>query len=475
MKGVIHHAVRIWKSPLFIVVVTFLALITVGMAISGLFLGNGNVQNSFVYGVVKYHGEVFFDSYSENSAESPLQGANVSVVLSNSFSLPTKYFNLSTNNTGFANVTLGSISALSEYRLYASLQNGDKIGQKWYPIGASMIPIVAASNSSYGLITVRENKTSFYSDPLVICFNQSGNGSLPVNVFVTTTYFGPTGTGAVTNSTIEMGPFSGFTTVKVPGEFGNYSVEYGVVSVNTVANNTTVASGFLTLYSLPPGYGPEVSFIGLLPVSMGLLVVLLGLYSVEITYGKDETSGALEAALSKGIKRSDLLLQRYVASALTVILVVGGITGATCAIFFGVTGKVLPIGFVVSLFFGVSIPTLSIMAFPFMLGRFRRIREIIGVLMWIVMIIVAGLVLVAVTIFTPSSHVPYYLSWLPLLSSINYYSLILNAFYPGLASFSGFNLLPAGTFPAPELVIIGGILWVLLPALFFYRSADREY
>lgn len=476
MKGVTHNVERVLKSPLFVVITALVLIGALATAVSGLTLTSYTKVNTLIYGVVQYHGDIYFDSYATDYLGDPLTGTNVTVDLFNAFENSNiKTIGLVTNSSGYANCSLGSAANLTQDMLTATVVNGTYFGMFPVNIGGTEILLNSVGNSTYGISSFREGPTSFYSEPLIVYFNQSGSPSPPINVFISSTYYSTNTLGTQITHSIEKGPFSNFSKVDVPVQFGNYSVQYASITVNTVSNNTTLAGTSAPLYSLPPGYSLMVSFLGLVPAYLGFFIVLLGLYAVTVTYAKDETSGAIEIAMSKKITRRQLLLQRYFSSALVMSGLILGFVGLLYLIFLMVIKSSLPLGFATSLLFGLLIPTLSIMAFPFMFGRMRRMREAIGVLILFGVLIAALAIDVVISTYSSPGKVPWYLASLPLFSPINFYALFLNAFYPGLASYSGIDLVPAGIYPNPAIIVASGVLWVVLPILGFYYFANRRY
>lgn len=473
MKGISHNILRILRNPVFIVLMVIFIIIPVFASLSGLAFTSTVKNDVLVYGVVNYEGNAYFDSYATDYLGHALAGINITIDIYGPLSISAgSPINITSNSRGYGNVSLGPDGNLTNDFLSASIPGGS-VGNLLLNIGGPQISLYPLFNSSYAIGSIRTSPSSFYSEPLIAYFNQSGNLSSPVNVYIQNGFYGII--AGPSNNRVVMGPYSGFTTQIVPLQYGNYSDQFADVNVNTVSNNTTVANLEIPVYSMPPGYSIFISAIGTVPAILGFFMVMLGLYAVSIVYGKDESTGAFEVVLSKSVTRRQLLVQRYISAAAVMTGLVLGTIGLIYLILLVVARSAPPIGFVASLIFGLAIPTLSLMAIAFLFAKYRRAGEVIGVVVLFALIIGAFIINVVISTYFNSANIPTTVGLLTLATPINYYDLFLNAFYPGLASFSGIDLVPANVYPNPLAIIIGGAAWVAFPILLFWYRANKSY
>lgn len=475
MKGIGHTVFRILRSPAFLVITILLFIFSAIGAASGLAIISSTKQDVVLYGVVSFEGKAYLDSYVTNYLGNPKGGDNLTVTLFGPNDTGRTMHVVSGDN-GYANLSLGNASNLSHDFVYASLHNTTLTGL--FPIiipGGPEIYLGNLSSSSYAVGMFRDSPGSYYSSPIVVYFNQTGNLSPPVRVYIETQQFSSFSVGPpVTNTTVK-GPYSNFSAVRVLGEYGNYTNQGAIVQVNSASNNTTLIGAYESVYSIPPGFALVISFLGVIPAIGGFFMMLVALLAVSAGYSKDESTGSIEMELTKKLTRRDLLIWRYISAAIVMTGVIVGFVGMLEGIFFGIVKASLPAGFIVSLLVGLLVPVLSIMAFPFLFGHGRRMRDVGSVLILFAMVITAVVVNLVISILASNRAAAQALSPLVLLTPVNIYDLFLNAFYPGLASFSGINLIPPGVYPYTGAIIAAAVLWVLGPIYLFYIRGDVKY
>lgn len=473
MKGIGHTMGRVLRSGTFIAVAALVLFAIIFLGVVG-FAESQQTRpiNNFYDGIVSYNGSLYFDSYITNYLGTPLFDKPVNFTIAHNSSESVTRYHLSTDSSGYANASLGTIDSLNSSVFTLDSPLGNANPSSYTSTKILIAGFVPSSVFSMGL--VRDSTESPYSYPMIVYFNQSGGESPTITVF----YSSNDMSGYVASSENEtLGTLSNFHTQTVPEQFGNNSFLFGSFWITLQGNNTVLAQTSGLIFSVPPGYSEGVSLFGFLGPLGGFLLVVMGLAVTEMTYTQDEGSGAFWLSLSKGRERRDLLLDRYAASA----TVIGGFTMS--AIGFLEIASILAMkswlsaSLVESLLFGWEVPVLCIIAFPFLFGKSTHLKSLGTILVFFSFVAFSvALWAIAGSFYGYSaSRMPIFFKVAFFLSPINYLALFVNSFHPGLGSLISMWFVPSDLTVNAGIVISSGLLWIILPAVLFYYLGNRNY
>lgn len=476
MKGISHHVRRVLRSRLFIVIIVMIlfAIVFMGLVSVAGYPSETPAVN-FYDGLVEMNGTVYFDSFTSNYLGDPVSNESVIYTIQNfssdgAINGAHDYYLLS-STSGYANATLGSIGSLNSSGFLLDSPIGTYFGA--YP-NRLTLQQTQIKSYAYSMGLVRSKAGSPYSFPMIVYFNQSGGRSPPISVY----YAANDMAGYLGGSkNISLGSFSDFNVLTIPGQFGNTSESIGSFWATLKGNNSVISDAAGYVLSPPPGYSEEIALYGSVGPVGGFLLVVMAISVTEMIYTQDETNGAFQLSLSKGVERRGLLLDRYIASA----LVAGTFTVlaiASLEILSYVLSKTwLPDGFALSLLAGWEIPVLSITAFPFVFGKYRTFKSLGTGLVFGIFIALSLALFALASYFYGFSVAKMPLPFIALffLSPINYLALFSSVVYPELGGTISMWFVPPGLQPSYAVLIPAGLLWIILPALLFYYLGNRDY
>lgn len=454
-----------------VVIIVVLVFVFSGLLISTTFSPQSRNSYQVVSGVLDLNGNLTVDTYAINQYGVPSIGVNSTVYLTNlSDSNNNLEYNLTSGKGGYANLTIGNFSRYENDLI--SIYN-DETGFSLFGIEPGFFPRgnpVSTFNCSldYAFFSYFKGGDSPYLSINVIYFGQKGTTSPPVKI---NAVFSNSTNDATENVT--FGPYSGFTIQNIPGNFGNENNSLIDLTILSHLKLPPLIEGIID-YSEPPFYS-EFSFIGELGAVSGFLIVLAGIFTIDILYGQQAKSGILDLELAQPLTRRDLAMSKMLTGSIFILILLGSLIGFDDLLSYIILGTFLPSFFVASLLFGIAVPTFSIMAISLALSIHTRHGDVIGTLLFIFFAF-GFLVFEAIIegyVGSSASKIPLFYQFVYFLSPVDYFGLISSSFEHGLSAFSGFlTFLPSNYVPLLGIVVAGGLIWVLVPLIILYLTAE---
>jgi ABC-2 type transport system permease protein len=127
-----------------------------------------------------------------------------------------------------------------------------------------------------------------------------------------------------------------------------------------------------SLYNPPTITGLEdlvvLALTGILEFFIVITAILIGYF----VYGKDKATGVLDSVLAKPITRGQLILSRYFANAVSLVLMISAIVAIDLAVLYILHSTALPFQFALIVIGGVSATALSYLAFVYLFSSLFR-------------------------------------------------------------------------------------------------------
>lgn len=454
-----------------IVVIIVILFIFSSFLIATTFSSHPRNSYQVVSGIMDVNGNLTVDTYAINEYGIPCKGVNSSVYLTNlSDGKYNLAYNLTSAKSGYANLTIGNFS---KYEGDVISVYNDELGFSLFGFEPGQLPVgmpVSLFNCSvdYAFFSYFKSSNSPYLSINVIYFGKEGTTSPPVKI---NAVFSNSTDYATENVT--FGPYSGFIIHHIPGNFGSANNSFIELTVLSQQKLPQVITG-ITDYSEPP-FSSEFTFIGELGAVSGFFIVFAGIFTIDILYGQQAKSGLLDLELAQPLTRRDLAMSKMLTGSIFILILLGSLIGFDDVLSYFILGTFLPSFFVASLLFGIAVPTFSIMAISFAFTIHTRHGDIIGTLLFIFFAF-CFLIFEAVIegyVGSSPSKVPVIYQLVYFLSPVDYFSLIISSFEHGVSAFSGLlTFLPSNYVPLLGVVVAGGLIWVLVPVLILYLTAN---
>ena len=470
IKFLMEEIKRIPTTGVILAIIALL-IISSGFIIVTNFSSHPKDSYQVVSGVMDVNGNLTVDTYAINQYGVPSKGVNSTVYLANfSDSNYNLEYNLTSGKGGYANLTIGNFSRYENDII--SIYN-DEVGFSLFGIEPGQLPLgepVSLFNFSvdYVFFSYFKNGNSPYLSINVIYFGQNRTTSPAITV---NAMFSNSTSGASENVT--FGPYSGFIIQHIPGNFGNENNSLIDLTIVSQLKLPPVITG-ITDYSEPPFYS-DFSFIGELGAVSGFFVVLAGIFTIDILYGQQVKSGIMDLELAQPLTRRDLAMSKMLTGSLFILILLGSLIGFDDVLSYFILGTFLPSFFVSSLLFGIAVPTFSLMAISLSLSIHTRHGDVIGTLLFI--FFAFGFLIfdafIEGYVGSSASKVPLIYQLVYFLSPVDYFGLIVSSFEHGISGFSGvLTFLPSNYVPLLVVVVAGGLIWVMVPLIILYLTAD---
>ena len=464
---------EIKRIPTASVIVAIIALLFIssGLLIATNFSSHPKDSYQVVSGVMDVNGNLTVDTYAINQYGVPSKGVNSTVYLTNlSDSNYNLVYNLTSRKGGYANLTIGNFSRYENDLI--SIYN-DEVIFALFGIEPGFFPRgdpVSSFDSpvAYGFFSYFKNGDSPYLSINVMYFGRNGTTSPAVRV-----------NAVFSNSTndlaenVTFGPYSHFIIQHIPGNFGNENNSLIDLTIISQLKFPPVITG-ITDYSEPPFYS-EFSFIGELGAVSGFFAVLAGIFTIDILYGQQVKSGILDLELAQPLTRRNLAMSKMLTGSIFILILLGSLIGFDDVLSYFILGIFLPSFFVASLLFGIAVPTFSLMAISLELSIHTRHGDVIGTLLFIFFAF-GFLIFEAIIegyVGSSAPKIPLFYQLVYFLSPVDYFGLIVSSFEHGISAFSGvLTFLPSNYVPLLGVVVAGGLIWVMVPLIILYLTAD---
>ena len=454
-----------------IVAIIALLFISSGLLIVTNFSSHPKDSYQVVSGVMDVNGNLTVDTYAINQYGVPSKGVNSTVYLTNlSDSNNNLGYNLSSGKGGYANLTIGNFSRYENDLI--SIYN-DEFGFSLFGIQPGYFPQgepVSSFNCkvAYGFFSYFKNGDSPYLSINVIYFGQ--NGTTSPNIRVNAVFNNSTNDAS---ENVTFGPYTGFIVQHIPGNFGNENNSLIDLTIVSQLKLPPVIIG-ITDYSEPPFFS-EFTFIGELGAVSGFFIVFAGIFAIDILYGQQAKSGILDLELAQPLTRRDLAMSKMLTGSIFISILLGSLIGFDDVLSYFILGTFLPSFFVTSLLFGIAVPTFSIMAISLAFTIHTRHGDLIGTLLFI--FFAFGFLIfdafIEGYVGSSASKVPLIYQLVYFLSPVDYFGLIVSSFEHGISGFSGvLTFLPSNYVPLLGVVVAGGLIWVMVPLIILYLTAD---
>ena len=473
IRGLSYYLKRIVKQPAFIFLLALILIISflVIYVSAGVPL---NEQNYVLSGIYDDNGTVNLSTYSMNCMGQPLKGIEINITAFGKLGSPNipqnlNFPNISSNDEGYANLTLGNFSQLS-----GVIFNIQVLSKDFSFTGESVFRNLAVSNNSYSISPqlVLNASNPYYSIPFIAYFGPNGTSAPPVTLYsknVTPNSFST----RPTNLTL-VGTYSHFHLLTVNGVFGGPSNPDKAFFLYT-GNNSNNSSPYVfsgSVYAPPPDLANTISFMGEIWAITGFLITATAIIVIEMMYSRELANGTLDLVLSQPISKRRLMLDRFASSAIVMVLALIGIMAFDEISFYLLSGRGLPAVLMESVLFGILVAMISIMGFSVLFSRFRRYGFYFTFSLFILFALgslFGGGEILSVYGSTPSS-LPSYIQIFYLLSPTNFLYLFANSVSPGITSYFQPNYIPSDLYFPLSFVILVGLAWAVFPVLLAYFS-----
>ena len=478
IKGLSYYIKRIVKQPAFIFLLAFIMIISFLVIYESASVPL-NEQNYVLSGIYDDNGTVNLSTYSMNCMGQPLNGIEINITAFGKVGSPNipqnlNFPNISSNDEGYANLTLGNFSQLS-----GVIFNIHVLSKDFSFTGQSVFRNLAVSNISYSISPqlVLNASNPYYSIPFIAYFGPSGTSAPPVTLY--STNITPNSFSQKPTNLTLVGTYSHFHLLTVNGIFGGPSNPDKAFFLYT-DNNSNNSSPYVfsgSVYAPPPDLANTISFMGEIWAITGFLITTTAIIVIEMMYSRELANGTLDLVLSQPISKRRLMLDRFGSSAIVMVLALIGIVAFDYISFYLLSGRGLPLVLIESVFFGILLAMISIMGFSVLFSRFRRYGFYFTFSLFILFALgslFAGGAILS-TYGTNPSNLPAYIQIIYLLSPTNFLELYANSAAPGIASYFQPNYIPSDlSFPL-SLVIVTGLVWAVFPVMLAYLAkSNRE-
>lgn len=485
-----------WKI---IVVVGVLVLFTVLLFYSS--INSSNSAGSYVYessALFQDNGTYYLDTFVYNGYGAPAKDIPLEITLGlTNYTEKTtshlKIWDTSSNAAGYANITFPSsltptVQYTSSYYLSVNTSGG-------YFYSGSYISFNGNSSSSsnggqypnsgvsYSIQTVANSRNQYVNNIMIQYLSYSGNRSQPINLYYyypnVTTYYLPT--QSINSSFVKVGTYSNFNSLIIKPQLDG-SRSYVMVAITYSGSNQILS--FITMnYEKPDAATFEnIYFSGPATISIFMLSIA-GVVGGYVAFGKDRVTGVLDNVLARPIRRSNIILSRYTASAsiiVTMSFAVGVIDYLLISFQYGI---LLPVEFLLMVGGGLAVTSIAFLGLTFLFSNLTKSSgNLIAVsILLLVFYIFAWQILQYLIPLALYHGFDYALTvrlelLFSMLSPLNFSNLTYYMLSPANYSFSPIATV---TFNSVGLnwysLGIYGALWILLPilgAFYLYRTRD---
>lgn len=337
-----------------------------------------------------------------------------------------------------------------------------------------------STTSRYFINPVTNKNNPYVPNILVQYLSLNGTASPKVDLYYYASSAGsiPFYTNTINSSFVKIGSYSNFNSLLLTPQF-NASSSEAMVALTFPGNNTIVDNQYF-YYSSPQTNTFENSYFSGVSLFAIFFMSIAGVIGGYVSFGKDRATGVLENVLARPIKRSNIILSRYIASATVMTamsFILAVVDYAMVALFYGVY---LPTSFLLVIGFGLTVTSLAFLGLTFL---FSNLTKSTGTLIGFSILILVFFIFAwsIITLIIPLS-----LGLYPGSSAFNSFELLLSYFSPYNFSTLAYSLInPSypGTFGSNLTkaglnwysLITYGVLWVFIPiflAFLLYRSRD---
>lgn len=469
IKGFSYYIKRIVRQPAYIFLVVFILIISY-LAIHVNIAAPSNQEYFVLSGLYDDNGTVNLSTYSMNCFGQPLQGNTIQIstlgtsqvtqLESGNFTYP----DITSQSNGYANITLGNFTMLNglAFRMFDLSESDTQtaiqlVSDQTYSISSQLI--INASNP-------------YYSIPFIAYFGPNGTSSPQITLYMGNFSF-ISGTPNTANLSL-VGRYSGFHLLALSGIYGNPtnpdSQFYLYIGNNTSKALYTEFSG--QVYGPPPYLSGVISATGFLEVITGFILTSSAILVMEVMYSREVGSGVLDLVLAQPVGRRRLMFDRFASSASIMLVTLAGIVAFDQGTAYFSSGNGLPAVLMESMFYGIAVAMLSMMAFSLLFSKFHRYGFYLTMGLFILFAVgfpFAGAAILSAYGSTPA-NLPVYFKILYLLSPTDIMDLMANSLSPGISLYIQPDYMPANLSISLPIVIAVGILWIIGPVLLAYLA-----
>lgn len=368
-----------WKQ---ITVVAVLVLFTVLLFYSS--INSNSSAGDYAYessALFQKNGTYYLDNYVFNGFGSPLKNSAVQITLEKhgyAIESTLKSWNVNSNDAGYANITFPysiapAVSGLASYLLMVNVSSATSFQSSFLSFdGAKNNSLYPASGIAYSLQSVANSRNQYVNNILIQYFSFSGNRSQPLDVY----YYYPSGVAnfvnsqSINSSFVKAGTYSGFSTLIIKP---NFSPDYtSVVVAITYGGSQHILSYIQMGYNAPTVSTFEnVYFSGVAMLSI-FMISIAGVVGGYVAFGKDRVTGVLDNVLARPIRRSNIIMSRYTASA-SIILGMSFLVGALDYLLVSYQyGIFLPLEFLILIGGGLAVTAIAFLGLTFLVSNLTR-------------------------------------------------------------------------------------------------------